>query len=672
MNTRLHPALVFLAAAVALGVFPARAQDDAAKPLTLGGFENQGSFTSGYRFTDVSGYRPKFDELFDLNSGFRLLDFNLFGKAKEGENRFADDYSLTLSGLGGDPFTTAQLTARKNRRYDLRVNFTQSRYYWNRNDSAALPNGLDGLTNNHNWATVRKLGSMNLVVHATNNLRFSFEYNRNTRDGMSWTTRSLDYFGSSAVWGSFARANPYYVLAPLSEMSNRVTGGIDYTSHGWSLHYRLGYQRFEDSINGQNASSPERSINIDDPNTAAELVNGISWTDSRKLTTPVSEFSYTGHITPKLEARGGYIFYRYSGPASLNMSFDGVARTNSGGTTDAPYAVSLSSRANVTEPNHVIDQGFTYKFREWWSILLDYRYSRFTVNSDARFRSVTGLVVAAGDSSNQWIIGTHTADFAMVFTPASSLLVRTGIRYMKSDVEFLDGGVVDPTRTKRIKTVWPVASAYYQPSKMLTIRADIDQTTNGTSYTRITPHIDIGGRIVVRVRPTDKFYIEDAVIVRNRTLIDTDYHSTVRSNAFTATYEYNSRVSGFAGFSYDSLFASDFVSFLRGPAPFTNLAIRDQDVNRVWQAGVKLAPVRRLEISFSGNYVRATGLGEIAGEAPLYGPMSFPYATGSLNYDFPRLGRLTAQLQRTYYIEQIVPGNNFGAKLLLIAWTRSF
>jgi hypothetical protein len=177
---------------------------------------------------------------------------------------------------------------------------------------------------------------------------------------------------------------------------------------------------------------------------------------------------------------------------------------------------------------------------------------------------------------------------------------------------------------------------------------------------------------VVHIRPIERFYIEDAVIVRNRTLIDTDYHSSVRSNAFTATYEYNSRLSGFAGFSYDSFFTSDFVSFLRGPAPFTNLAIRNQDVNRVWQAGVRLAPVRRLEVSFSGNYVRATGLGEIAGEAPLYGPMSFPYATGSIHYDLPRLGRLTAQLQRTYYVEQIVPGNNFGAKLLLIAWTRSF
>lgn len=670
MRIRLHSVPLFLSVVLALSI-PVRSQDTE-KPLVLGGFENQGSFTTGYRFTDVSGYRPKYDELFDLNSGFRVLDFSLFGKAQEGQNRFADDYSLTLSGLGGDSYSTAQLTVRKTRLYDLRVNFQQSRYYWDRNDNAVLPNGLDGLTNSHNWATVRKLGSVNLLVHATNNLQFSFQYYRNTRDGMTGTTRSLDYFGSSSTWGSFARANPYYVLAPLSETSNRVSGGIDYTLHAWTFHYRLGYQRFEDSINGQNASSPEQSINVDDPATAKETVNGISWSDSRKLTTPVSEFSYTGKISSKLEARGGYIFYRYRGPASLDMSFDGIARTNAAGTTDAPYALSLSTRANVTEPNHVIDQGFTYKVREWWSVLLDYRYSRFTVDSNAQFRTVDALNVNTGESSNQWRIGTHTADFNMTFTPISSLLVRTGVRYMKSDVEFLDAGSADPNRTKRIKTVWPVASIYYQPSKMLTIRGDVDETVNGTSYTRITPHTDVGGRLVVRVRPIDKFYIDDAVIVRNRKLIDTDYHNTVRSNAITATYEFNERLSGFAGFSYDSFFASDFVSFLRGPAPFTDLALRDQTVDRVWQGGIRVSPVQRLEISFSGNYVRATGSGEIAGEAPLYGPMSFPYATGSVGYDLPRFGRLMAQLQRTYYIEQIVPGNNFGAKLLLIAWTRSF
>src|SRR3954468_307426 len=87
-----------------------------AAPLTLaqeGPF--RGSITTGYRFTDVKGYEPKFQELFDLNSGLRLLDLNLFGQTT---SRYIDHYSLSLSGIGGEPYSTAQLNIRKTRRYD--------------------------------------------------------------------------------------------------------------------------------------------------------------------------------------------------------------------------------------------------------------------------------------------------------------------------------------------------------------------------------------------------------------------------------------------------------------------------------------------------------------------------------------------------------------------------
>ena len=103
------------------------------------------------------------------------------------------------------------------------------------------------------------------------------------------------------------------------------------------------------------------------------------------------------------------------------------------------------------------------------------------------------------------------------------------------------------------------------------------------------------------------------------------------------------------------------------------MSLTDQNVDRVWQAGVSAGPVRHVSVSLAGNYVRVNGQGVVLGETPLYGPRSFPYASGSLSYDAGRqLGKLAVQLQRTYYIEQIVPGNNFGAKLLLITWTRSF
>ncbi len=53
-------------------------------------------------------------------------------------------------------------------------------------------------------------------------------------------------------------------------------------------------------------------------------------------------------------------------------------------------------------------------------------------------------------------------------------------------------------------------------------------------------------------------------------------------------------------------------------------------------------------------------------------PLTWPMVTGTVYYSLPKAGRLAIDLQRTYYIEQIVIGNNFQANLLTIRWTRDF
>jgi hypothetical protein len=100
--------------------------------------------------------------------------------------------------------------------------------------------------------------------------------------------------------------------------------------------------------------------------------------------------------------------------------------------------------------------------------------------------------------------------------------------------------------------------------------------------------------------------------------------------------------------------------------------LRDQEINRVWQGGIAMKPVKRFEARLSGNFDRSTGVGQISGEPPAYGPVTWPLVTGALAYNFPQVGRLSADLQRTYYVEQIVRGNNFSANVLTIRWTRGF
>ena len=646
----------------------ARAQSDQPSAgLSWAGFQVEGSASVGYRATSVTGRDEMYRELFNLGNGPRLVDFNLFARAPQGKNLFADTFSISASGLGGDPFPTIQFTARKDQLYDLRVTWRQSDYFWDQS-TATSPSGFNGLTTSHAWDTVRNMGSANFVLHATNDLRVGFEFYHSNRQGMNITTRTPDFFGSPSSWGTFARGNPYQIAAPLTENASRYVGTLDYTLRNWNFHYRVGYQTFLDAVSANNLTSPQQSINIDDPTTAFQLLTAGSYQDSRKLTTPVSEFSYEGRLEPKVTWRGGYTFYRYSGPASLDAAYNGSAAS---GSKYLPYTLSLNTRTDDTEPTHIVTQGITYDATGWMNVLVDYRYTNTAINATGTFESLFNSTLSTGVTTNQWREHRHQVEADLEFLPNEQLLIRAGVQYLHNDVQVLQDGVVDPTTTKTINTFWPIVSASYTPSSVFSIRGTFDAISNDTSYTAITPETNIGSHFVVRIHPIDQLSIEDTVDVRSSSLDATDYKNRIRNNSLVATYTLNDRFAVFGGLSYDSLYATGSVSFLRGTPPL-NVTIVDQTIDRVWQAGFSGKATKRLGFSFAGNYVRTTGEGTITGEQPLYGPLSFPYATGTVYYEFPKLGRLSVDLERTYYIEALDPLNNFGARILMVRWTRSF
>jgi hypothetical protein len=161
-----------------------------------------------------------------------------------------------------------------------------------------------------------------------------------------------------------------------------------------------------------------------------------------------------------------------------------------------------------------------------------------------------------------------------------------------------------------------------------------------------------------------------------------NFRNNVHANAITVSYSMGDRFSIFGGFSYDSYYAQGNVVYVRGTAPITDF-LRDQEVNRVWSGGIEGKPTKRSGLRLSGNFDRSSGVGAITGlpaaatpatynEPPAYGPVTWPLVTGTVYYDIPRAGRLAVDLQRTYYIEEIVTVNNYSANLLTIRWTKGF
>jgi hypothetical protein len=653
---------LFLFLSFALSLTPARAQDS---PLS----GVHGSVTAGYRFTDVSGRTEKYNEFFDLRKGFRVHDFTLYN-GEERKTRVFDSFFLTGSGMGGEPFSGGQFTMKKNHVYDLRVNYQQSYFYWDRNDEQAHPTGLHGLLTNHDWTTVRKIGSVNLATYVTENLRLNFEYQHAGRTGPTDTTRTLDYFGAPSTWASFLRANPYVVEAQLDEDSNRTTVGLSYSIHDFSFFYRTGYQWFHEDIDTENLGPNQRSINIDEAATARELLTEATWTDRRELRTPVSEFSYNGRLTDRLRLRGGYIFYRYHGPRSVTGAFSGSARTT--GTTVLPYSVSFSDQTESHENTHVLDQGFSYEILPRLNFHADYRYFRYNIESDIDYTSTTGAAApVTGSTETEWRQGFHMLDVALEFRPIDRLQIRPGIRLMKRDVVVLDDGVADPLATRRSKIASPILTVYYSPSQRVMLRGDVQTATNGSPYTRISPRRDVNVRWISRYELTSTVSIENNLRVRTADYSTSDFRNAVRTNSTNITFKAHDKLSLLGGFTYDSFLATASITFLRGTAPL-NATWRDQTVNRVWQAGIDARPVRNLTLNLTGNYLRTTGVGEISGEPPTSGPVRWPFVTGTASYEFPRVGQLSIDLQRTYYIEEIMRGDDFGANLLNLRWTKEF
>lgn len=674
MNPFSRSALI--AIALLVSALFAYAQDSAEPaPMALGDFTLSGSATAGYRFTDVKGYVPQFQEMYDLRKGLRLLDFDLYGDSEGAKNAFADDFSLQLASLGGDPFPTAQFAISKKKVYDFRVDWRQSYFFWNQNDNVVLPIAAatvgisKGLTSNHDWATVRKFGSADLTLYATNNLRFHFDYYRPSDQGTTFTTRAPDFFSSPGFWGTYVRANPYVLNAPLTDNTNRITGGIDYSLKSWNFHYTIGYQTFTENIGFINVTSPELSINPIASSTTEPLAN-FSMSQFRRLTTPISEFSFIGKPLPKLEWRGGYMYYRYSGPVTFDQAFNGIA-PSSGGPL-APYTVSESARAMVTEPNNIVSQGLTYHLFSWWSLDADYRYTRFTSDSTGNYQSLfNGATPSAGSTNVIWRDGLSELAFSMDFTPIRALIIRPGIQFLRSDVESLTNGVAVPSLTLRTNTARPEISFGYEPSKLFSIRGDFHSTDNGSSYTAITPHTQEATHFVLRVHPLEKLTVEDEVSIVNNKLLVTNFQNNIRSNAITVSYALGERFSVFGGFSYDSYLALGNILYPRGTPPLAD-SLRDQELNRVWSGGIEAKPARRIGLRLTGNFDRSSGVGAISGEPPAYGPSVSPLVTGTAFYDFPVVGQLAVDLQRTYYDEQIVTVNNFSANLLTIRWTKGF
>jgi hypothetical protein len=327
--------------------------------------------------------------------------------------------------------------------------------------------------------------------------------------------------------------------------------------------------------------------------------------------------------------------------------------------------------ADVRKSAHEVAEGFTWRRQNWWALDVDYRYSRHTTDSASNVQSAFNNGAAStGSEDTQWITGVHEVILTATLTPVRTLVLRPGVRLTKTDVEMFENGMVNDPRTRRIKRAQPELRVGYTPSRVFSVRGSLTNHVSNVSYTAISPHTRTAGRLTIRYQPMANLSIEDTYVASNASLIETLYRQRVRSNAINISYVWNDRVSVFGGVSYDAFYAEGAIEYARGVTPRSFL--RNLEIHRVWQAGVDMKPFHSVGLRASGNYDRLTGEGAIDGEPPAYGPLRWPLVTATAYYDCAKAGRISVDLSRTYYIEELVTADNFSANTLTIRFNRTF
>ena len=174
--------------------------------IKSGNYNVQESIELGYRKDFISGNENSFETFVDLNTGLRLLDYNLSMKSLNHQGIFFDTLTFSNFGYGGDPENVSRLRIQKNKVYDFSYVFRRDKNFW---DYSLLANplvpapftGASPLSSNpyafpafpvnnslHSLYLVQRMQDFDIVMLPQSAIRFRAGYSRDVNEGPSLTS----------------------------------------------------------------------------------------------------------------------------------------------------------------------------------------------------------------------------------------------------------------------------------------------------------------------------------------------------------------------------------------------------------------------------------------------------------------------------------------------------
>lgn len=628
------------------------AEEEAPPPGTYS-FSGVGSF--GYRFVDLNGSAAKYNELLNLQQGFRFFDgqFNL-QRNEPGQGWF-DRLSVTTQGLGGDPYPLIRADLRKNGVYELRTGYRATQYFYD------LPQ--TDLTPQRGWIDRRRFADAELRYTPTRALRFRFFYNRTERVGNDLATSPFFYLPLGLnVWEAIGRANAVPWVIPIREEANLFGGGVDLRLGETNIHLEQSYRTYNNPANLKGFSN--QAIQLGGLGSPLQNLVVRKWDSFAGFNIPTTSLRVDQELAGRLQLRAGYIYARASGPTSL----DGVVSPLS------DVLVNYTGTGTTEVITHTAEGGFTLKLFEAMDLLSDYRYQTVAERGTQSLRAVRSDFpdpVSLSQNSLRWDFGIHTVDTVLSVVPRASLNIRAGLRFLKQDIVRKENDKLAPG-TQRTWSYTPLVNVGWTPSKKFSLRGDFESRVVVDPYVRITPENTVGSTIRARFYPSDRWGIDNTWSFRNWKTEDIGFLAHSRSNSTSLWFQPFDRLGFQGGFNYRNFSSENTVRFQRGIPPLTGLLSTDQTIDHTYFVGVKTNPKESLTLSFTGQFIRSTGLGTFTGETSTYGPLTWPACTAEIAYTASRIGRVAFTWQRSYYHEDLFRAADYSANAFTLRFERAF
>jgi hypothetical protein len=504
-----------LAATVLLGLAaaaPAARGADEPAVAERSGWTYGASATAGYRMTDIDGAKEKYREDYDLRSGGRLFHLDVSGAADAPETTRLDRFRVEVDSPHDEPVSHFRLSAGDRSLYDLRADFTRSKYIYDPPQlyerAVAGDVRLDDL---HDFNLMRTNGRADLTVRAKGLPTLFFGYRLYQRHGDATSTVAVP------------SGDTFVVDAPVDTTTNVGRVGTEFDALGTDVFLQQEYRRVDRAHDLGPVRDP-RGVDPTDPSRLTFFDN----TQDEHLDIPATTVRLRRPVGDRVELTGAY-FFSYA-----NLGFDVDRR--SVGTTDVP-GLSASSTASGGGgghlTTHVGDVGASVQLLPRVHLHFDYRFNERNQDADLDERTSAGPVAAVTTDD----VTIHRATSELQYEPRDDVDLRAGVRYARQHARFSQS-----LQDVDTDTVGVVAAARYRPWAFLDLfaryenaRVDDPFTTPGDTVDGIdVPERQIALTFTNRASAGFRVLPRDWITLRYEFMADSRENDTfaARSQAF--------------------------------------------------------------------------------------------------------------------------------------------